>query len=111
MDRLTEDDIIDVLAHSMVELHGNELLTKITEMATDLTRYKNLEERLGFDLEEAINILFLGLQHTELYPCLTCTNNMHNDFGCDGSCSHDREFTQAEILSMLKKRLEHSTSK
>ena len=51
MSRFTEEDIMDVLANSIVDLHGSELLTKITEMANDLLGYKKLEEQLGCPLD------------------------------------------------------------
>ena len=55
MNRLTENDIIDVLAISIVTLHGNKLLTKITKMAADLLDYKEVleiifEKRVNFEV-------------------------------------------------------------
>lgn len=61
MSRLTENDIIDILAISIVDLQGSELLTKIIEMATDLLEYKKVEEQLGCPLEVVFKALTNGV--------------------------------------------------
>ena len=69
MSRLTEEDIMDVLANSIVDLHGSELLTKITEMANDLLGYKKLEEQLGCSLVIIGRAIKEGIWSTEYWYC------------------------------------------
>ncbi len=64
--RLTEDDIIDVLAICIVTLHGSKLLTKVTEMATDLLKYKHLEQQLDCPLECMVAV-FKAMKQDHIY--------------------------------------------
>ena len=72
MDRLTIDDIDDVLANSMVVLQGNELLAKITAMTNDLLKYKDLEEKIGCPLEVVFKAIKNGIWFTNEDDELEC---------------------------------------
>lgn len=67
-----------------------------------LGRLEDLEEELDMPLDKAIDLLFKTIKNSEFYDCLTCTNIMHNERGCDGNCSHNREFSRKEILELLE---------
>lgn len=63
---------------------------------------ENIEEELDMPLDKAIDLLFKTIEHSEFYDCLTCTNMMHNERGCDGNCSHTRKFSRKEVLELLE---------
>jgi len=67
-----------------------------------LGELEDLEEELDMPLNKAIDLLFRAIKNSEFYDCLTCTNVMHNERGCDGNCSHNREFSRKEILELLE---------
>ena len=67
-----------------------------------LGRLEDLEEELDMPLDKAVDLLFKAIKDSEFYDCLTCTNVMHNERGCDGNCSHNKEFSRKEILELLE---------
>lgn len=67
-----------------------------------LGRLEDLEEELDMPLDKAVDLLFKAIKNSEFYDCLTCTNVMHNERGCDGNCSHNKEFSRKEILELLE---------
>lgn len=80
---------------------------KVDEELDYAEKCHSLEAELGSSLEEVINLLFEGLKLAGLYQCITCTNVMHNEMGCDGSCEHNKEFSKKEILKILKKYVDY----
>ena len=72
-----------------------------------LERLENIEEELGFPLEEAIDILFDFIKNTDEFRCVTCTNMMANELGCDGNCQHNYTFTKKQLLEKFKIRISH----
>lgn len=48
--RLTDEKLTEILAKLTVALHGNILLTDVTEVFMDVLTYKQIEERFGIDL-------------------------------------------------------------
>jgi hypothetical protein len=72
------------------------------DMIDKLGQIEDIEEELGMPLDKAIDLLFKSIKNSEFYDCLTCTNVMHNERGCDGNCSHNKEFSRKEILELLE---------
>lgn len=75
---------------------------KVLQACDKLGRLEDLEEKLDMPLDKAVDLLFKAIKDSEFYDCLTCTNVMHNERGCDGNCSHNREFSRKEILELLE---------
>lgn len=67
-----------------------------------LGKLEDLEQELDMPLDKVVDLLFKSIENSEFYDCLTCTNVMHNERGCDGNCSHNREFSRKEILELLE---------
>lgn len=75
---------------------------KVFQAIDKLGELEDIEEELGMPLDKVIDLLFKTIEHSEFYDCLTCTNMMHNERGCDGNCSHNRKFSRKEILELLE---------
>lgn len=93
MERYTRKDIYD---------KGYELDSCAPDIIDKLGQIEDIEEELGMPLDKAIDLLFESIEHSEFYDCLTCTNIMHNERGCDGNCSHNRKFSRKEVLELLE---------
>ena len=106
MERLTKkQNPVDLLGDGTICNYGvpnHYEYHTATAIANKLGELEDLEEELDMPLDKTIDLLFRAIKNSEFYDCLTCTNVMHNERGCDGNCSHNREFSRKEILELLE---------
>lgn len=101
MERLTiESPIKDSYVLNLQENIPNVIVEGM--IYNKLGKLEDLEQELDMPLDKVVDLLFKTVKYSEFYDCLTCTNVMHNERGCDGNCSHNREFSRKEILELLE---------
>ena len=101
MERLTNKKSLENF-NQMIEKFKDYIPSNTELIYNKLGKLEDIEEELDMPLDKAIDLLFKSIEHSDFYDCLTCTNVMHNERGCDGNCSHNRKFSRKEILELLE---------